>query len=373
MYSAKPSLLNRSNAKRWITLACASLTLGGTIASTVNLPALSQPVNLLGQIKQTSRAKQAPAPSVMQAIRQAVKRQFSVSTVNLVTATEQVWPDGCLGLPRGKEGCTAAVVPGWRVEVSDNLQTWFYRTDRRGSILRLENPQRTVLPQAIARKLIQQVAKDSKTPAASLRIAEVRDQEYNGCLGIYRPNQACTMIAMKGWQAIVTGPTQSWVYHIGGNQMVQNATASGAKRSVRLSFEPLSTNMSLMDLNVSTNEVFSSSTSGDLTGRMSRIVLTQDGKVTRYQSSPTARFAPVVIKILTAKQVADFKKVLEVQGFPNLNGLSYLTSAALADYPTTTYQSAYVLTQFIDLEKKNMPRSLQQVITRWEALIASNA
>jgi hypothetical protein len=358
MYSSKPSHLNRSNAKRWITLACASLTIGCAIASTTTIPALSQPTNLSGQVRRT------PSPEVMQAIRQAVKRQFGVSTINLVSATEQSWPDGCLGLPRGKEGCTMAIVPGWRVDVSDNLQTWVYRSDRTGNILRLENPDRTVLPQPIASKLIQQVAKDTKTPASSLRIAEVRSQQYNGCLGIYRPNQACTEIAMKGWQAIVTSPTQTLIYHLTANQIVQNETASGAKRTVRVSFENFG------DIApIAANEVFHSSSSGDLTGRMSRTVLTQDGKVTRYQSSPTARFAPVVIKTLSATQLAAFKQVLETHQFPNLNGLSYLTAAALADYPTTTYQSPYTATQFIDLEKKNLPRSLQQVITRWEVLI----
>jgi hypothetical protein len=41
----------------------------------------------------------------------------------------------------------------------------------------------------------------------------------------------------------------------------------------------------------------------------------------------------------------------------------------LADYPTTTYQSPDSTTQFIDLEKRNLPRSLQQVIVSWDTLI----
>jgi hypothetical protein len=102
---------------------------------------------------------------------------------------------------------------------------------------------------------------------------------------------------------------------------------------------------------------------------MVRTVLTNDGKLTRYQSSPTARFAPVVIRTLTSQQLNDFKRVLETQRFPNLNGLSYLTSAALADYPTTTYQGLSSAMQFIDLEKKSLPRSLQTLITRWDLLL----
>ena len=96
-----------------------------------------------------------------------------------------------------------AIVPGWRVEVSDKFQTWFYRTDRTGKSLRLENPQRSVLPQPVASKLIQQVARETNTPSGKLRITEVRAKTYDGCLGIYRPNQACTKIAIQGWQSMI--------------------------------------------------------------------------------------------------------------------------------------------------------------------------
>jgi hypothetical protein len=357
MYSAQ---FQRSKSRLLLTVVFASLTICIAMASTANIPALSQPTN------RPSAANQVPAPAVIQSIRQAVKKQFGVDQVAVVSATEQKWPDGCLGLPKADEVCTMAIVTGWRIEVSDKLQTWFYRTDRTGKTIRLENPQRSVLPQPVASKLIQQVARETNTPAEKLRITEVRAKTYDGCLGIYRPAQMCTEIAIKGWQSILTSPDRTYVYHLSQNadQIAQNATASGAKRKINVSFETFGTIASL-----AANEVFSSSTSGDLTGKMSRIVLTQDGKITRYQSSPTARFAPVVIKTLSLDRLNAFKKILENRQFPNLNGLSYLTSAAVADYPTTTYQSQSTATQFIDLEKQSLPRSLQQTISSWESLL----
>ena len=360
MNVCKPLQLPLSQSKLWTTLVCASLMFGGAIASTVTLPAPSQAAPL------PTATRQRPAPSVIQAIRQAVKQQFGVSKITVVSATEQDWPDGCLGLPRGKEGCTLAIVPGWRVEVSDMRQTWIYRSDRTGNTLRLENPNRSILPAAVAKKLIQQVARDTKILPANLRIRDVKAQDYSGCLGIYRPNQACTAIAIPGWQAIITSPNQTFIYHLSRNaeQIAWNETASGAKRSIRVAF---------VDMNeipaIAPNEIFRSSSSGDLAGNMLSLVLTEDGKITRYQSSPTAKFAPVVIKTLSPKQLDAFKAMLENRRFPNFNGLSYLTDAALADYPTTTYQSQYVATQFIDLEKKSLPRSLQQVMANWETLI----
>jgi formaldehyde-activating enzyme involved in methanogenesis len=357
MYSAR---FQRSKSRLWLTVICTSLTICSAIASTANIPALSQPTNL------PSAANQAPAPAVIQSIRQAVKKQFGVAQVAVVSAIEQNWPDGCLGLPKAEEVCTMAILTGWRVEVSDKLQTWFYRTDRMGKTLRLENPQRSVLPQPVASKLIQQVAKETNTPSGKLRIAEVKAKTYDGCLGIYRPNQACTKIAIQGWQAILTSPDRTYIYHLSQNaeRIAQNETASGATRKINVSFGTFGEIAPL-----AATEIFRSSTSGDFTGRMTSTVLTQDGKITRYQSSPTARFAPVVIKTLSLDRLNAFKKTLSNQQFPNLNALTYLTSAALADYPTTTYQSQSAATQFIDLEKQSLPKSLRESIASWESLV----
>lgn len=349
-----------STAKFLSALIVSSLTIGlATVSS--NLPAHSQTPAAAEQ------ARRRPNESVLQAVRTAVKQEFGVQKVNVVSVSEQNWPDGCLGLPRGKEGCTTAIVPGWRITVSDTLQNWTYRTDLTGNILRLENADRAVLSQAVARRLIQQVSRDTNIFRANLKIMEVKAQNFDGCLGIYEsPNQPCTKILIRGWRAIVTSPNQTFVYHLNANasRIVQNKTASGAKRAVRVSFQSFG-EFGTIDSKV----IFQSSTSGDMTGRMVRDVLTDDGKLTRYQSSPTARFAPVVIRTLTPEQLNEFKRGLETQRFPNLNGLSYLTSAALADYPTTTYQGLNTAMQFIDLEKKSLPRSLQKVIAQWEILL----
>ncbi len=347
--------------KLFTAFLVSSLAISIPIGSTLHLPAQSQPQPSANQ------ARRQPAESVIQAIRVAMKQQFGVQNIDIVSVSDQNWPEGCLGLPQEKEGCTRAIVSGWRIVVSDRLQTWSYRTDRTGNILRLENSDRAVLPQAVARKLIQYVARDTNTFRSNLKITEVKAQGFDGCLGMYEaPNQACTKIFISGWKAIVTSGTQTFVYHLNSNasRIVQNKTASGAKRSIRVSFQSFG-DIQTIDSKV----IFQSSSSGDLTGRMVRTVLTDDGKLTRYVSSPTIRAMPIVIRTLSRDQLSDFKRMLETQRFPNFNGLSYLTDAALADYPTTTYQGLNSAMQFIDLEKKNMPRSLQQVITQLEILL----
>jgi hypothetical protein len=350
MYSCKPSLLHRSASRLWLVIGCAGLSSIITIGSTTNISVLSQPPNLQRTTKPT------PNNSVIQSIRQAVKQQFGIAQITIVSVTEQNWPDGCLGLPRSQEVCTEAIVPGWRVEVTDNLQTWFYRSNITGKVLRLENPDSDILPQSVARRLIQQIARETNNIPAKLRITAVQSSVKAGRI----------RSGLLGWQAIVTSPTRTYVYNLSedATKISQNTAASGAKRAIRVSFETFGEISP-----IAANEIFRSSTSGDLTGRMVSTVLTQDGKITRYQSSPLAKFAPVVIKTLSPNQLDNFQKVLKNRQFSNLNGLTYLTTASLADYPTTTYQSQSAATQFIDLEKQSLPRSLQQVIVSWESFV----
>lgn len=351
-----------------LAFLCTSLTIGGAIGlaigSSVNLPAQSQTESTEPAANLTRRA---PAQSVIQFIRKDLQRSFGVTNVRVVGFSEQNWPDGCLGLPRGKEGCVAVIVPGWRITVSDGLQIWTYRTDRTGPNVRLENPDRVGLPQAVARKLIQQVARDTRVLSSQLRIMTIKAHDFGGCMDLQGPNEPCTANIIRGWKAIVTSPTQSYVYHVSqdASRIVQNRIASGAKPTIQVSFVPFGSIGSL-----DSNVVFQSSTSGDTAGNMVRIALTSDGKLTRYQSSPTARFAPVVIKTLTPQQLNSFKQELETQRFSNFNDLAYLINASLeAGYPTTTYQGLYSSVQFVNVDKRAFPRSLQQLIVRWENLI----
>jgi hypothetical protein len=311
----------------------------------------------------------SPPRSVIAAIRTDMLKTFGIPDVNVISFSVQPWPDSCLGLPKAKENCTSGAVPGWRVEVSDSLQTWFYRTDNTGKIIRVEEPERAILPQPVARKLIQQVARDTRISPEKLKIAAVKPANFNGCLGIYRPNQACTKILISGWQAIVVSPQNTLVYHLSrdATRVAQNDTASGANKKINVSFELFGGSIPALASKV----IFQSTVSGNLIGTTTTISLTEDGKITEFTTGSTIRSRLVVRKTLTPTQIKTFKLALHNYRFRNFNQLSYLTSAAVADYPTTTYQSPESAIQFIALEKQGLPTSLQRVIGMWESLIQS--
>jgi len=89
---------------------------------------------------QPSLASPGPPNSVIDAARQDLsqKTKISVNRLQIQAAQRQTWPDGCLGLAKPGELCTQALVPGWRIVLTDNQKTWVYRTNSSGANLRLE-------------------------------------------------------------------------------------------------------------------------------------------------------------------------------------------------------------------------------------------
>ena len=99
---------------------------------------------------------QNPLPnSVVKLIRQDVAKILGTAPeqFNLIQATPQNWPDTCLGLAQAGEFCGQQMLSGWRVVVSDGGQTWVYRTDATGKLLRLESGHRSLSPKQRLRSL----------------------------------------------------------------------------------------------------------------------------------------------------------------------------------------------------------------------------
>ena len=85
-----------------------------------------------------------------------------------------------------------------------------YRTDNTGRNLRAETSPESVLPLAIARKLRQFANRELGIASDKLRVTAIKPRTFDGCLGIFKPNQACTKIAIPGWQAVLTDGQRSW-------------------------------------------------------------------------------------------------------------------------------------------------------------------
>ncbi|MBW4579109.1 MAG: hypothetical protein KME42_05970 [Tildeniella nuda ZEHNDER 1965/U140] len=350
---------------------------GSQTAGLVGLLLLTSGVAVESAVAQSIPTPSAPTeinrtPRLPASVRQAVRRDLSqrpnvpIQSLTIARFTRQTWRDSCFGLGGSAESCLQVVVPGWRVEVTNQQQSWFYRTNVTGTSIRLEpESDETTLPKEVDQRLLNKVSEDVRIPATELKIAAVRPAVWDGCLGIFTPGTACTQIAISGWQTIVTGRNGSWVYHLDrdGNRIVQNPTASRSRGGLIPSFVPEQNKPP-----IESEIVFRSVVSGDLSGKETQMTLTSDGAITQFIIAPNIRSRPIVVKRLSQAEVKQFQQLLERQRFQNLNGLRYLTSTASADYPTTTLQTTGATVQYIDLEKKNLPRALQQVIRAWEKL-----
>lgn len=103
-------------------------------------PAPANPVTPVETLPPTPpKTGEAPAP-----VKAAILADLSQSTgqpvdrLQIQQAEPHTWPDGCLGLAAPDQFCTQALVPGWRVTVTDGTRSWVYRTNANGSQLKPE-------------------------------------------------------------------------------------------------------------------------------------------------------------------------------------------------------------------------------------------
>lgn len=355
-----------------------ALLIGASLLTAVPLPSVAagQPGTALQTAQSLQAQNSAPATPlprpIVRRVRRHLAQEFNVPRKDLrvVQFSRETWSDSCLGLAAPNERCATSIVEGWRVEMTNGQQNWVYRTDSTAQVLRPEMPNNaTELPPDITDRLFQTIAQETGVPANTLKVAAVKQTTWDGCMGIFVPGRLCTQIATPGWQVIVAGDQQSWVYHVSedGSRIVQNQTASGAQGDLIPSFiedEPFPLNHWTATL------VFRWIESGGLAGQVTEKFLMSDGVIYRREwrmsSEPTAE--PVVENRITPEQVAQFQQLLIEQQFSNLRGLKYISSVSLADYPTITLQGLGNTVQLTDLELKNFPKALQTVFQAWEQL-----
>lgn len=223
-----------------------------------------------------------------------------------------------------------------------------------------------VLTPAVRDRILQNIALDLGRPVETLRITAAETATFDGCMGIYVPDLACTAIAIFGLRVVVTDGDQSWVYHthqeVDTHGVVQNPTASGSRNGLIPDFIP----RPVTEVEAEPEDhLFRSVESGSLAGYFKETILMTDGRLIQRESGRVVAEAR-----LSSDQVAAFQQVLEDQRFPNLHRMRYVTDAAFADYPTVRLSSRYLETEYIDLALEDAPAALQTIVIAWSDLVA---
>jgi hypothetical protein len=125
--------MKQSTRRCWLLLAAVCL-LGGGVGD------CGLPVAAAHSSSDKPAAENALPAAVAEAVLDEAARhsERERSALQVVSAEQRQWPNGCLRLAEPDEVCTQAIVEGWRVTVASPERRWIYRTDQQGQRIRLE-------------------------------------------------------------------------------------------------------------------------------------------------------------------------------------------------------------------------------------------
>lgn len=145
----------------------------------------------------------------------ARNRGISAKELKITDYSRQTWRNGCLELPQPGEICTQALVPGWRVVVSNDVQSWIYHTNQNGGSLRVSA--QVNLPESVKFAVLQAAAGHLQIPIDNLSIVTAEQRTWtNGCLNLAAPDEMCTQALVPGWRVVVSAEAGNFVYHTNG-------------------------------------------------------------------------------------------------------------------------------------------------------------
>lgn len=120
-----------------------SALVGCTMGSNVPPSQAEKPVESLPS-QSDNQNKKLPEAVASAVLKDASKRTGQpTSKLKITTSEARTWNDGCLGLAEPGVLCTQALVPGWQVQVSGNSKELVYRTNKSGSLVRLNTGTKT--------------------------------------------------------------------------------------------------------------------------------------------------------------------------------------------------------------------------------------
>ena len=337
--------------------------------------ATAAPGNLMPEstnefIKENLRTHILPRRVEAAVLRDASKRsQISIKDLEIVESTPRTWNNGCLGVSQPDEICTQALVPGWKVVVSDGKQKWIYHTNSNGRLLRIAPTQTSSgnevkLPSSLKNAVFQAASRRLNLPISQLNIVQVKQRTWNnGCLNLPRPDEGCTQAIVNGWKVVVGAVDQTLVYHT-------NASGSELRLNEKKSeiadngITPVTIPASELPPALNNNVIFRQISSGGLLGRTDETVLLNDGRIIRYEKGNANDLKAQVWQV-SPQQLKEFQLFLEKQKLSELRNLSYPAVKGSADYITYTITTYDGTIQYNDVSQNNLPKDLQRVVKAW--------
>jgi hypothetical protein len=146
-------------------------------------------------------------PPVLLAVKAFAAQKYGVSPddVKILKMEPVEWRDSCLGAGQANEICAMVITPGYKFQVDVKGTTYTLHTDAGGSSIRVS----PVSPSAtgsdpVVESARRWLADRLKVDFNKIQLVSVTPQQWpDGCLGIRRPNIACTDMIVPGFRVIL--------------------------------------------------------------------------------------------------------------------------------------------------------------------------
>ncbi|MBN3883815.1 MAG: hypothetical protein V7K64_16515 [Nostoc sp.] len=325
-------------------------------------------------IKDNLKSNRLPRP-VANAVLQDLARRQGILTrqLQIIDYHQQNWRNGCLELPQPDELCTEALVPGWRIVVSNGKENWIYHTNNNGRSLRLASantPSDNLpdkLPASVKNAVLQAASRRLQQPISQLTIIEAQQQTWrDSCLELANADEFCTQALVSGWRVVVGAVDQTLVYHT-------NQTGSALRLNQKANentLAPVQIPVSELPPPLDRDIVFRQISSGGFAGRTYETVLLKDGRLIRVRIGD-ANDSERSIRRVSVQQVQQFVRSLQRSKFSKFQNLSYPAPSGAADYITYTLTSQEGTVQYNDISQNNLPKNLQTAVKAWNQIVAS--
>lgn len=325
-------------------------------------------------LKDNIKPNRLPRPVAKAVLRDLARKQgIFTSQLQIIDYSQQTWRNGCLELPQSDEICTQALVPGWRIVVSNGKKNWVYHTNNNGRSLRLASantPSNNLpdeLPASVKNAVLQAASRRLQQPISQLTIIQVQSQTWrDSCLELANADEFCTQALVSGWRVVVGAVDQTLVYHT-------NQTGSAVRLNQKANegtLSPVQIPASELPPPLDRDIVFRQISSGGFAGRTYQTVLLKDGRLIRVRIGD-ANDSERSVRSVSVQQVQQFQRYLERSNFSKFQNLSYPAPSGAADYITFTLTSQKGTVQYNDISRNNLPTNLQAAVKAWNQLVAS--
>jgi hypothetical protein len=162
---------------------------------------------------------ETPAGEITPAVRAALEALaaslgIDADQITVVSVEAVDWPDGCLGVHRIGVMCTMGIVPGYRIVLAANGQTFEYHTNADGSALTPAGDLPVEPPAELVEAARQALAEALGVALDAITVANVSAVEWpDACLGLARPGTACAEVITPGYLIELAAGGQTYEYH----------------------------------------------------------------------------------------------------------------------------------------------------------------